>query len=58
MRIFICMLIFTAVADAQTPAVSVPEAKMTTKEAKAKCKAEGKKGKDLLFCIKNRIKGS
>ncbi|MFN7727699.1 MAG: hypothetical protein ACK5P7_00935 [Bdellovibrio sp.] len=39
--------------SAQTaPAVTQEGAKMTKKEAKALCKTEGKKGKDLKECIK------
>ena len=30
--------------------------KMTIREAKAECKAEGKKGRELVACIKEKIK--
>lgn len=38
------------------PAAHTAEAttKMTKKDAKAACKAEGKKGKDLKHCIKEK----
>ena len=31
------------------------EAKMSKKEAKAACKADGKKGKDLSECVKGKL---
>jgi uncharacterized protein YdeI (BOF family) len=42
----------SAPAAHTAPAVTQEGAKMTKKEAKALCKTEGKKGKDLKECIK------
>ena len=47
-----------AMAQGTAPAMSdtaaAPAAKMSKKEAKKACKAEGKKGKDLMTCVKEK----
>jgi hypothetical protein len=56
MRKIICLLFAVSVANAQeAPSTTVPEAaavKITTKDAKKECKDEGKKGPELIECIK------
>ena len=38
----------------ETAAATTEMKKMTKKEAKAACKAEGKKGKELKACVKSK----
>lgn len=43
-------------ADIEKQVTEQKQDKMTIREAKALCKAEGKKGKELVQCIKDKKK--
>lgn len=59
MTIF-AMISFSAFAeddsDVEKQVTDQKQDKMTIRDAKALCKAEGKKGKDLVLCIKEKKK--
>lgn len=52
--LFVSSMAFAQGEPAAAPAAAPAAVKMTKKEAKAACKSEGKKGKDLKSCIKEK----
>ena len=53
LEIILCLLLVfsTAVAEEKKPEA---KAQLTTADAKKKCKEDGKEGKDLIDCIKEK----
>ena len=58
MKILISVLFLSNLAVAQEPTTTTvpanPQLKMTTKDAKKTCKEEGKKGAELIECMKEK----
>jgi hypothetical protein len=58
MKIIVSVLLLSTFSMAQEPTTTTvpanPQLKMTTKEAKKSCKDEGKKGAELIECMKEK----